>query len=296
MDTVGELGFIADPAISGTANHSSGTRNRAGFRTLAIGSRVGELRRIRDPAGSGEIQLNGPATLVPSSEDSDPYADRHINDSNRADRLLELFTASDERSGKILLNSALRDPRNLPLKALMYELSAQTNAMANTTYPAPADPYLINTALNVDADAVVDQLSEAQRNTNIGPCLGLGHLADLPAFNADTTLFGGDGPTFTPGNDNRDIYDRGREEVFRHMVERLTLKGSRYRLYVIAQAGEENVNGDFVVRATARLMQIQELERTYPADPLATIFPGVVLRDNNTPSATQSKVIWEIQY
>jgi Tfp pilus assembly protein PilE len=296
METIGELGFIYDPAVSGTGNHSSGTRNRGGFRTLAVGSRVGELRRIRSLTGSGEIELNGPATLVPDSEDSEDYQDRHINDSNRADRLLELFSVSDDRSGKILLNSALRDPRNLPLRALMHELQTQTNLTADADYPAPADPYLVNSALTVDDDALIEQMMEAQRNTNIGPFLGLGHLADLPAFNTGTTLLGGSGPTFSPGSDNKEIYDRGREEIFRHIVERLTLKGSRYRIYVIAQAGEENVNGNFVVRASSRLMQIHELERTYPADSLDTVFPATPLRDNNTPSATQSRKIWEIQY
>jgi hypothetical protein len=161
METIGELGFIYDPAVSGTGNHSSGTRNRGGFRTLAVGSRVGELRRIRSLTGSGEIELNGPATLVPDSEDSEDYQDRHINDSNRADRLLELFSVSDDRSGKILLNSALRDPRNLPLRALMHELQTQTNLTADADYPAPADPYLVNSALTVDDDALIEQMMEA---------------------------------------------------------------------------------------------------------------------------------------
>jgi hypothetical protein len=257
MQTIGELGHIYDPAISGPANPPGypGVRQRGGFRTLSIGSRLGE-----------EL---GPSRL------------EHVKPDNRAHRLLELFSAGTERRGKILLNSALRDDRNLALRAILDNLRTQVNEEPTSDYAGPRDPYFKKTSstpLQVNADNFITAL----RNTPY-PLLGLGQLGDLPIFNSGTELFGS-AISMTPTPENTTMLDRGREEIFRHLVGLLTLKGSVYRIHVVAQSGQMDASGRFIVRSTSRLIQVVELERNYPVASLSSTV-ATDLATNNTPTS-----------
>lgn len=264
MRTIGELGYIYDPAIPGDGYQVPDVRRRGGFRTLAIGSAFGEA--------------TGPNSLS------------QVNETNRASRLLELFTADKNRSG-ILLNSVLRDPANLPWRALLTNLRTQTNSTPNPTFPAPRDKNFPLAAL-VNSDAMIDALSTRARTST--PFLFLGQLGDLPIFNEGATLFENYfSIAATPKN--IEVMDRGREEIFRHLAEQLTLKGSVYRVYVIGQAGRMNPDDKFVIRGTQRMMRLYELERTYPTDdPLKDTAMSALL-DNNRPSGVRVKRLAEIK-
>jgi hypothetical protein len=257
MQTIGELGHIYDPAISGPGYlpEYPGVRQRGGFRTLSIGSRLGE-------------QL-GPSRL------------EHVKPDNRAHRLLELFSAGTERRGKILLNSALRDDRNLALRSLLNGLRTQVNDQPTPDLASPRDPAFPGTSatsLQVNADNFITAL----RNTPY-PLLGLGQLGDLPIFNSGTELFGS-AISMTPNPENTTMQDRGREEIFRHLVGLLTLKGSVYRIHVVAQSGQMDASGRFIVRSTSRLIQVVELERNYPVASLSST-AATDLATNNTPTS-----------
>jgi hypothetical protein len=257
MQTIGELGHIYDPAISGPANPPGypGVRQRGGFRTLSIGSQLGEKL--------------GPARLT------------HVQPDNRVHRLLELFSAGTERRGKILLNSALRDDRNLALRSLLDGLRTQVNDQPTPDLASPRDPAFPGTSatsLQVNADNFITAL----RNTPY-PLLGLGQLGDLPIFNSGSELFGS-AISMTPTPENTTLQDRGREEIFRHLVGLLTLKGSIYRIHVVAQSGQMDASGRFIVRSTSRLIQVVELERNYPAASLSST-AAADLATNNTPTS-----------
>ncbi|MEM6822268.1 MAG: hypothetical protein AAF558_10030, partial [Verrucomicrobiota bacterium] len=267
MQTIGELGFIYDPATSGNGT-TRNTRQRAGFRTLNIGSRVGELTGIQ--------RLS------------------HVIPSNRADRLLELFTVSDPIPGKILLNSALRERQNIALRSILENFSTQTNSTTNSIFPSPRDPKLGNSGLDINADRVINEMIAHAEDNSRGPFLSLGQLADLNLFNTGDTLHRGNSPNLAPGSNNQSVMDRGREETFRHLVGLLALKGSKYRIYTIGQAGELDRNGNFIVRSTSRLLQIHQLERQYPqTDGLASLAMPSLLT-NNQPTSVESSLLWEL--
>lgn len=271
MHTVGELGFLYDPALSDPAKSGSyhnSVRKRGGFRTLAIGSRMGEKE--------------GPNRLT------------HVNETNRASRLLELFTTNDRRDG-VLLNSVLRDPANLPLRAILATLQTQTNDTPSAVYPAPRDKFLPPAGVTVSADNVIAGVKKHVGTPGASrPFLLLGQLADVDVFNTGYELFGGNFD-MTPGARNKEVMDRGREEVFRHLVGLLTLKGSVFRIHAIGQAGRMSPAGKFIARGTHRTMRLYELDRRYPvADPLAsTAMPA--LETNNRPTAVRVKQLAEIK-
>lgn len=266
MRTIGELGFLYDPAINGTGMQATDVRKRGGFRTLSIGSKMGEK--------------TGPSRLD------------HVNETSRASRLLELFTAGKKRPG-ILLNSVLRDPANRPWHALLRGLKTQDNDAPTTIFPAPRDPNFQGNALAVNADAFVQAL-EARANGGGVPFLLTGQLADLDIFNTGNTLFKS-GFAITPTARNKELMDRGREEVFRDLAGLLTLKGSVFRVHVIGQGGRIGTDGQFIVRGVRRALRLYELERQYPqADPLEeTAMPALL--ENNQPTAVRARQLAEIQ-
>lgn len=266
MRTIGELGFLYDPAINGTGMQTTDVRKRGGFRTLSIGSKMGEK--------------TGPSRLD------------HVNETSRASRLLELFTAGKTRSG-ILLNSVLRDPANRPWHALLRGLKTQNNDAPTTIFPAPRDPNFLGNALTVDADELVKAI-EAHATGAGSPFLLTGQLADLDIFNTGDTLFESEF-AITPTTKNKELMDRGREEVFRDLAGLLTLKGSVFRVHVIGQGGRIGTDGQFIVRGVRRAMRLYELERQYPqADPLEeTAMPALL--ENNQPTAVRARQLAEIQ-
>lgn len=268
METIGELGFIYDPAIPGTAHFTGAAYCRGGFRTLAIGSRLGDL--------------DGPRKL------------HQVTSANRAYRLLELFADSSPPTGKVLLNSALRDPPNLPLRAVIGRLAAQENPVPTAIFPAPMDPALAAVGPpHVAADNLLAALVERARAPDRGPFLALGELGDLDLFNGGAELFDG-GPDLTPNARNNNLTDRGREEVFRHLVGLLTLKGTRFRIYAIAQTGRRDATGRFVATGIRRGIRLVELHREYASATALDAVTMPALLDNNWPRAVHAHTLWEV--
>lgn len=265
MASIGELGLIYDPAISGPKEPAGypNTTQRAGFRTMAIGSPLGETL--------------GPAPLT------------QVTAASKVHRLLELFTATNELEGKIHLNSALRDESNLPLRALLDQLHTQSNDTATSDFAGPRDPAFPGSAaaaFTVNTDNVIAALSTRLSSATPGPFLSLGQLGELSIFTSGTQLFAPSSFSMAPNAANNTLLDRGREEIFRNIVERLTLKGSRFRIFAVGQSGEINKNNVFVPYSTARMTRLIEVTHEYPqADPLASLaMPDI--RNNNTPTGT----------
>lgn len=277
MRSIGELGHIYDPALPSDGYYQTDTMNRGGFRTLAIGTRLGE-------SGYGPNNL---AHVTATSR-------------NKASLLLELFYAdigatADHHKGRLHLNSIKRDPQNLAWKALLKNLATQTNTAADTTFPSARDPSMLQgtAAAKIQTanliNAISNQTVSGPSNTTLsGTFLTLGSLAELPIFNSGRTLL--DGVELTPTTENNNHLDRGREEVFRHISNLLCLKGSTYTIHVIGQAGRMQ-NGKFVLEGTSRLTATVDFTRTYPStDPLADL-TATTLSTNNKPTANSYKVL-----
>lgn len=246
MRTIGELGLIYDPAVHGTGYNNRGgaaTRERGGFRTLSIGSDVGEAR------GPNRLAHTMPTTVNSTISQ------------RRAYRLLDIFTANNSETGKILVNSSLRNPQNLPLRALFHNLQFQSNTTSNATseFSAPQDGILDASDKDLNIDALISEWISFERSR--GPFLSTGQLADLATFSNSSLNV-----NLTPNSENTNALDRGREELLRNTFGLLTLKGSVYKIYAVGQSGTVDSNGEFKPTATAFLEKTVELERTYPQE------------------------------
>jgi hypothetical protein len=178
----------------------------------------------------------------------------------RAYRLLDIFSANNSETGKILVNSSLRNPQNLPLRALFHELEFQANTTSNSTseYAAPSDGVLGAAGQNLNVDALIEDWTNFERSSR-APFLSIGQIADLETF-SNSEL----GVNLSPNAANTNALDRGREELLRNTFGLLTLKGSVYKIYTIGQTGLVDAAGVFQPKATAFLEKTVELERTYP--------------------------------
>lgn len=276
MQTIGELGFIYDPAVPDQlrfGNTTNGTFRRGGFRTLAIGATASELA-----AGAGQLPqlLNADANLP------------KIN-SKRAYRLLDIFRADNSLRGKILVNSALRDPANLPLRSVFESLKTQSNNDPTNIFPSGKDVSLPSNS-DLSTDDLIEALIDAARSPAIGPFLSLGQITDLEIFNEGELLI--PEVDLTSEDDRVNMTDAGREEVLRHTFGLLTTKGSVYSIHVVGQTGVSK-SGTFRPDSTARLTRTVELERSYPAAPYENIENLV---DNNVPNSVSLRLlstIWE---
>ncbi|MGH8047168.1 MAG: type IV pilus modification PilV family protein [Chthoniobacterales bacterium] len=317
MKTIGELGFIYDPAVPETAMYpngstTGGTVKRGGFRTLAIGNRYGETEAS---GSSTKSKLPQTGWKLVNNKPADIPTDKRLSPL-RAYHLLDIFDTKNDLRGKILINSALRDPRNYPLRAAFYNLKTQKtdsdfyDENGKKDYAAPPDS-TITEAQKVAVDKIIEALRK-QADTNTpptgaikeqGPFLALGQIGDLDIFNTGTELLGTE---IKPNDKIMNHMDRGREEVLRNTFELFTLKGSVYTIYVIAQAGNSVKTADgsgyeFMPRSTVRLIRTVELERQYPTDkpngepddPLRDFTTSLTtskLKENNTPLEGQTKV------
>lgn len=276
MQTIGELGFIYDPAIPDElrfGNTTSGTFRRGGFRTLAIGATASELA-----TGAGQLpQLLNDDSNLPK-----------IN-SKRAYRLLDIFRVNNSLKGKILVNSALRDPANLPLRSVFESLKTQNNPDPTDTFPSSKDVSLPSNS-DLLTDNVIEALINAARSQAIGPFLSLGQISDLDLFNDGELLI--PEVDLTSENDRVNMTDAGREEVLRHTLGLLTTKGSVYSIHVVGQTGDSK-SGTFRPKSTAQLTKIVEIERSYPSAPYEDIENLV---ENNVPNSVNLRLLstnWE---
>lgn len=151
MQSIGELGFVFDPAVSGSGV-VDGTSSRGGFRTLTVGSL--------------EEEVANPLTQVTSE--------------NRARNLIELFSVSDTNRARINLNSVLRDPSNPALRAVLEGIWMQSRAGEWTSDPGALDPNFEGRSVAVDVDAVIQGLTESILTH--GPLLTVGEWSELPVI------------------------------------------------------------------------------------------------------------------
>jgi hypothetical protein len=272
MRSIGELGHIYDPAIAGAGYYASDCLNRSGFRTLAIGTRLGE-------GNCGNNALS------------------HISSTNRADLLMELFAASPSPThgadgtntfrGRININTSLRDPRNIALHALVQGLRTQTNQQWNQPgpsgeilYPSAQDPTMGNGSL-VNSTRFVNSL--VARMTNAaegGPFMTLGELGRSDLLNQDADLL--ENVSLTPDEPyHRQHLDRGREEIFRRISNLICLKGSVFTLYLVAETGTF-IGDKFVARGRCRKELVVETVRDYPSqDPLENLDISPLSKNNS---------------
>ena len=217
MKSIGELGHIFDPVRR--ASSYSGAKieySRGGGRTLAVGQ-------------------------------PDSLWDKNSASRSRewtAWRLADIFGTTNELQleGRININGVLRD-NGAALKAALFGYRFSTSA--------DSDPTIAGATLSPAAmDALVQQISDRLNHLTpafsktSGPFAERGELSELPIFSTGVALTGSDAAI---------LYDRGREELFRRMVELVCTRGSIFSIYAVGQSIQQTAKGEKIVTATRRV-------------------------------------------
>jgi hypothetical protein len=87
-----------------------------------------------------------------------------------------------------------------------------------------------------------------------------GELSQLTFFNTGTGS-GKPGPTTN---------DRGREEIFRRVVEMITTRSASFTVYAIGETVRQDANGTLTMTSQKRLAQTFQLEPLVNGAPLAS--------------------------
>lgn len=247
MVTIGELGNIYDPARDSALPGAAGMPG--GGRTLAVGR--------PDELANGE-------RFSPTWQLS-------------AWRLVDLFssyvslspTAPATWPGRININGVLRDG------GVAFRAALRRQAFAAD--PA-SDPQVANRELTEsDIDELVASVLEFLEKN--GPMLERGELSTISFFASNPP----NGGSLT-GVDIAKLNDRGREELFRNLVELITTRSASFTVHAVGDAIQQNADGSLQV------LSRQWVRQTFEVVPEV----GDALRDRVTDYAARPvHVQWE---
>jgi hypothetical protein len=240
--SIGQLGDIFDPVRAkgdATGTDSDGVPlniklSRSGGRTL----RVGQPERYNANVDSDTSRKINDAGLWDGDSNS-------ASKEWTAWRLTDVFTTSNsvQLDGRVNINGVNRDyvdaahPGGGALKTALYGYNFQTTP--------DSDPNLAGKQFDADPSNATDKVNElikqmqsrvsndqaaysaAFKNTS-GPFAERGEVSELPLFNTGKDLNSG----VITGN----AYDRGREELFRRLVELTTTRGNIFSVYAAGQS------------------------------------------------------------
>ena len=274
LTSIGQLGDIFDPVRTrgdATGVDSDGVSmniklSRSGGRTLKI----------------GQADRNDPAT------NPNGLWDGNSNTASRewtAWRLLDVFSTSDsvQLDGRININGINRD-NGTALKAAFYGYIFQPVPDADPNLagrPFDADPSDPTDKINVLISQLQARLNNDQAlfnnaflNTS-GPLAERGELSEMPIFNTGSDLAAG---VNTPTTN-----DRGREELFRRLVELTTTRGSIFTVYAVGQSLIPPQPGGTVPIITST----SQIKVTFRIDP---VWNGGTPTDPFDPSAVTNRL------
>jgi hypothetical protein len=274
LTSIGQLGDIFDPVRTrgdATGVDSDGVSmniklSRSGGRTLKI----------------GQADRNDPAT------NPNGLWDGNSNTASRewtAWRLLDVFSTSDsvQLDGRININGINRD-NGTALKAAFYGYIFQPVPDTDPNLagrPFDADPSDPTDKINVLISQLQARLNNDQAlfnnaflNTS-GPLAERGELSEMPIFNTGSDLAAG---VNTPTTN-----DRGREELFRRLVELTTTRGSIFTVYAVGQSLIPPQPGGTVPIITST----SQIKVTFRIDP---VWNGGTPTDPFDPSAVTNRL------
>ena len=240
MLSIGELGNIYDP-----------------FRVITAGSDGGnstppDTTKIKRARGGGQtLKIGQPDTLVVGSRFA-TASSSSVGWFNGAWRLCDIFSAdlptkvaSDPTAhGKININGVLRD-RGTAFRAALrnFTFSQSPEGDSNRANDPLSDTEMDNLIANI-----IQYLS-----TN-GPMMDRGELAQLAFFN-------GLGSANTAGGQpSSTTIDRGREELFRRVVEMTTTRSLSFCVHVAGQSVRQDSSGKIIPLSSVYKKIIFQLE------------------------------------
>jgi hypothetical protein len=229
MQSIGELGHITDPArVPGTAGLLTNViYSRGGGRTLRIG-------QPEHPRWFDGRQTNASRTWT-------------------SWRLADVFTVTNalKIDGLINPNGALRD-QGAAMRAALHGVTFQASPEGA---PSLAGRTL---ALTNFVTNMIGRLTNASPAGLPGGAINAfwerGEISELSQLGNGTGL---------AGVNMSNTFDRGREELVRRSIEMLTMRGSVFSVYVVAQTLQIS-GGSTNVLATARLKNTFEVTPQFP--------------------------------
>lgn len=241
MASVGELGFIYDPA----------RYNISGFRTYGRTLRVGQPD---DPAYNREGNSADPNVghwiggLGTNSVSS-------LNYLKNAFLLANVFRTDGANRGKLNPNGAFRSSSRVVEDALFQGYAFSTNGFQ-------VSGQLAGKTINTNAlyAAFAGELAGNR------PFVGIGDLSRLDLFASGSA---NDGIAQGQVMSDTAVSDGDREEVFRRTSGLLSTQSLSYSIYVVGQSGRF-VNGRFKVSSTTRKNTVVQFVPDYPT----TTFPA----------------------
>lgn len=290
LTSIGQLGDIYDPARI-LASPSAVDRSRGGGRTFKVGQH--------------DDRWDGNETNKSASREWTSW------------RLLDFFSVADHSTlttgastlpgqprmidqpgigqpGLINVNGVARDG-GAALKAALLGIAFQPPPQGDRAFNAAINPSFHAPAIQAVADQAVARLTTpitdpatlavnvgGKYQTGAGPFWERGEFSELPVFGRthSTTPPTDYGQTDLAGIDlSTRAFDRGREELFRRLVEMTTTRGDTFTVYVAGQAVQQKTPaGPKTYSATHRLkvtFRLQPKGVTDPATGLAREFaPG----------------------
>jgi four helix bundle protein len=236
--SIGELGHVYDPrrtATSSPPNENGINYARGGGRTLKIGQNDDAISGAR----FGAVWQNAAWRLC---------------DIFGVDADVSKVFLETTREGKININGILRDD-GLAFKALLRRFVFLTSPNSDT-----------NLSTKTVTDAEINNLISSIKTylTTNGPMMERGELSQV-------SYFAGSSTNPLAGQQMRNINDRGREEVFRRIVELTTTRSASYRVYVIADALQQNNAGKITRLSRTHLQKDFTLQPQIASTPNAKV-------------------------
>jgi hypothetical protein len=240
LASIGQLGDLFDPARAiGESNNV--TLSRGGGRTL----KIGQPDRY-DASSNANGLWDGDSNSV-----SREWA---------AWRLTDIFCTSDalQLDGRININGVARD-NGAALKTALYGYNFHPLPDSDPNLagkPFAADPTNPTDKVNVLVTQIHARLkNQSPFDKTVGPFAERGELSEMPIFNTGSNL--------AQGINTAVVYDRGREELFRRLVELITTRGNVFTVYAVGQALIPPQSGTTPIVAST-----SQLKVTFRIDPV----------------------------
>jgi len=231
MQSVGELGHIYDPYR--IASSRGITYSRGGGRTL----RIGQAEDVLNP--------------LPRFTDSWKRSAWQLTDTFGVDPDSTLETLPLQNEAHININGVLRDG-GTAFKAVLRNMEFLASPDSD---PDLSGDTLTDDEINMLVTSIEDYIDDN------GPIMHRGELSEISYFDAE----GSANPEFA-GEQTDEVNDRGREEVFRRLVELVNTRSTTYTVYAVGDAIQQNSNGSMTRVARQRYQVLFELVPENPGN------------------------------
>ena len=231
MVSIGELGNIYDPHRVSAGGVNQIIYARGGGRSLKIGQPDDLI------AGSSRFSetWQRAAWLLTDLFGVDP--DRNLN------------TLPASKRGKININSALRD-NGVAISAALRRL---------TFLPSPESDR-VRTGTKITDAEIAELVASIKEyvSDNGGPLVERGEISEISFFSSSANQSIG-------GGRNRTTNDRGREEIFRRLIEMITTRSLAFSVYTVGEQLRESPTGQLTTLSRATRGTVYELTPVFGA-------------------------------